>query len=845
MKNYEYIIKHLEKAIREGDITVYYQPIVRTPNGLVCSEEALSRWNDPVMGMIPAKDFVPALEGANLIYKLDLFVVDEVIRKMKVLESKGHYVVPQSVNLSWADFFARDILSEIEERLDSAGIPREKLIIEIMESTLAEDVETMTAEVKRMKEHGFTVWMDDYGSGYSSPMLLQSVPFDLIKIDKEFIRKIEDGNRSRVIITEIVKMVMALGMDAIAEGVENEEQVEFLKDIGCSMLQGNYYCPPISLPKLLERYEKGEQIGFENPSEADYYAQIGKVDFYSLAALRHQGASLNNFFDTWPMIMLEYKDKHVSIMRYNREFKKFAKCHFTKEIWDMKIDVSDYRERAGVYTLKAIEKCAMDGKEVVLDDRTRNGLNLQLLVWRVAKNSNNQASAVMVVVLSAMDALVSRNSLTYNYIARALSEDYSYLYFVNLDTNEFIEYRGDGANRDVTEERRGDDFFKESLQRAPEIIYKEDVEEFFRVFQKENIVKSLEKNGSFIHTYRNYMDGEVVYVTMKIIKVRDGQNHIIIGINNVDAQMKQKEAFERVKAERQAFVRVAALTGDFMAMYSVDPESGAFFEFNSTQEFKSVGALTEGSDFYGASRKNAKKVVVREDQEYFFKRFKEEVIKEEIAEKGKFTMQYRLLVEGRPVHILLRAAMVQEKGANRIIVGVLNVDDEVKRQEEYDRALCAVTAEANIDELTGVKRKLPYMELEEELNVRIKTDKTLEFAVVVFDINGLKEINDKYGHQAGDRHIIAGCKLICNTFKYSPVFRVGGDEFAVVAQGKDYQQIDALMEQIAEINRQHKERGEVVVAAGMARFHNDKRVAEVFDRADEIMYRNKKELKNS
>jgi diguanylate cyclase (GGDEF)-like protein len=177
-------------------------------------------------------------------------------------------------------------------------------------------------------------------------------------------------------------------------------------------------------------------------------------------------------------------------------------------------------------------------------------------------------------------------------------------------------------------------------------------------------------------------------------------------------------------------------------------------------------------------------------------------------------------------------------------MGILNVDKETRKEQEYNFNLMAAREEANIDELTGVKNKHAYLDMEEAINNQINEGSCPEFAIAVFDLNNLKIVNDTKGHQAGDRYIKDGCKIICKTFTHSPVFRLGGDEFAVIVDGEDYDNLEANMEKIAKINRKNMTTGKVVIAAGASRFARDKNVAAVFKRADKSMYDNKAELKS-
>ncbi len=201
----QYIIENIDRAVREGWIQVYYQPIIRAVTEKVCDEEALARWIDPVEGLLSPGDFIPTLEEAGLIYKLDLYVLEQVLQKIRAFKAEGLYIVPHSVNLSRSDFDACDIVEEICRRVDAAGVERDRITIEITESIVGGDFEFMKAQIERFQSLGFPVWMDDFGSGYSSLDVLQSIRFELIKFDMSFMRKLDAGDSGKIILTELMK----------------------------------------------------------------------------------------------------------------------------------------------------------------------------------------------------------------------------------------------------------------------------------------------------------------------------------------------------------------------------------------------------------------------------------------------------------------------------------------------------------------------------------------------------------------------------------------------------------------------------------------------------------------
>ena len=305
----------------------------------------------------------------------------------------------------------------------------------------------------------------------------------------------------------------------------------------------------------------------------------------------------------------------------------------------------------------------------------------------------------------------------------------------------------------------------------------------------------------------------------------------------------EKALHQRAVQERTAYQRLNALSGDFLCVYVVDPRNGHYREFSSTEAFKNFELGEMGSDFFADSRDQIGKVIYPEDLERFLAFFTKENVLSEVENTGIFIVGYRLMVDGKPKHVRLKATMVEEEEGNRLIVGVNDIDSHVRQEEDFALRLAQAQKKANIDALTGVKNKHAYLDEEEYLDMLIEEHREPEFAIVMLDINNLKTVNDTEGHQAGDLYIQNACRIICDVFKHSPVYRVGGDEFVVVAEGSDYEQIDELADTIRVHNQETTRDGGVVIACGIAKYEGDPCVAAVFDRADDEMYENKRALK--
>ena len=831
-----YIIDNLDRALREKWIKVYYQPIVRTANGRVSDEEALARWIDPVKGYMVPSDFIPTLESVKLIYKLDLYVVEEVLRKIKIQAEKGLEVVPISINFSRTDFDACDLVEEIRKRVDDAGVSRDKITIEITESVVGSELDFIKEQVERFQNLGFKVWMDDFGSGYSSLDVLQSIRFDLIKFDMRFMQRFDDGDESKIILTELMKMAIALGVDTLTEGVERQDQLEFLKEVGCTKAQGYYYTKPIPMEQVIERYEKGIQIGFENPQETEYYSAIGRINLYDTALIaREDQASFRRYFDTLPMNVLESNGDRFRVIRCNQSFREFSQMMNWNIPVDRYLDYEDVVNRPGLVFMKLVRQCGIDGTRVIIDDVMPNGATVHAFIKRVAVNPVTGTAAIAIVVLGVMDADSQKAPLTYVNIAQALSSDYFDLFYINLETEEFIQYSSDGNTGNISVERHGSNFFEEVKIDAKRILYEPDLEMFLKAFTKENVIKGIDANEAFSLTYRQMYRGKPVYVNLKAVRVSKDDHYIIVGVNNIDAQMKQREAFERIKQERLTYSRMAALAGDLICIYMVDPVTDEYSEYSVTAEYEGLGLAKKGENFFEKARIDALHAVYLEDVDRFLALFSKEKVLKSIEESNIYGLRYRLLIDGKPKYVSLKAAFVDEDGGKRMIIGVHNIDARLRRDHEYEQNIAIANAKVNIDPLTGLKSKHAYDAVTEQLDEQINERHYVEFAIAVFGMSALlgeKRFNSneeeiQWSKQAG--------AVIGGIFKRSPVFHFDKDEIVIIAQGQDYHYFDELIGQVKLANQKNELSGGIFIPYGAAKYDRDLDCENVMRRAVEAL----------
>ena len=247
-----YIINNVKRAVNEGWIKVFYQPVVRCSDGSgeLCGYEALARWDDPTYGLLPPFVFIETLEEHREIDKLDRCIIEQVCRDLRAEIDAGKQVVPVSLNFSRLDFELYDVPGFLDEMGHKYHIPSSLLDVEITESALTQQMRELQNTMDSLREERYSLWLDDFGSGYSSLNVLKDFQFNVLKIDMAFLRGFPDNRKSGPILSAIVDLAKDLGLVTLCEGVETLEQFEFLHSIGCDRAQGYYFGKPDPVKQL-------------------------------------------------------------------------------------------------------------------------------------------------------------------------------------------------------------------------------------------------------------------------------------------------------------------------------------------------------------------------------------------------------------------------------------------------------------------------------------------------------------------------------------------------------------------------------------------------------------------
>lgn len=517
----KYIVDNIERAIKDGDIKIYYQPIIRTMTGKVCAAEALTRWQDPVHGFLSPGLFIKVLDDAGKLHILDSHVISEACKGIRGKLDNGEEPFSVSINLTKSDFMNCDICKVFQEAEKNNNVPAEYLCLEVSESILKDNAEIENTLIKLL-ENGHERWLDDFGHGYSSFTALKR-SYDVVKFDVRFLHGLgkEELERAKTIIAYSINMVKKLHFSTLIEGIETEEEYIFFKNLGCEMIQGYYFSRPMTLDDL-------EEQGFEIESreERDYYNAIGQV------AIEDSVGSKS--FKEEAMAVFEHKDDVTSYLYQNEANKLFLSMvggldtQAAEGVINQKSGTLQERIRPFLRELK-------NGANNLKFSYLFCGKIINLKASFIAENPKTGAFAFATRIVIIQD----ESGDTSNILLKSMQEIYSI--FDRFDLIDYEDkivrktYINTTAYGGVTE---GANIEEAVGIWCNEMIYPEQRERFMEFMDIDSVKKKISKLRSkhLTHLFKTQMEnGQYVEKEYILLPVNlDGREMLLSGIINID-----------------------------------------------------------------------------------------------------------------------------------------------------------------------------------------------------------------------------------------------------------------------------------------------------------------------
>ncbi len=254
----EQLKRSVELALANHEIIPFYQPKVDVNSGILVGAEALARWRTRDGKLVPPGEFIPVCEKTGLVTDVDMAIFEQTLHFLKRNLDAGIQCVPISVNFSRLHLTDPQFLNKVTDKIKKYGIPSHLLEVELTESVIFDNHDTIIDFITQLHENGLSISMDDFGSGYSSLNMLKDVPIDIIKIDREFLKKTANNERQRIIFSTIVRMAQQLHIKVVVEGVETIDNVNLMKEYDCSIAQGYYFAKPMDETEFEKIYREGK-----------------------------------------------------------------------------------------------------------------------------------------------------------------------------------------------------------------------------------------------------------------------------------------------------------------------------------------------------------------------------------------------------------------------------------------------------------------------------------------------------------------------------------------------------------------------------------------------------------
>lgn len=854
------MLADIQRGLDEEEFVFYVQPKCDMRSGKILGAEALVRWIHKDSGLVPPGRFMPLLEKSGFTSFIDKFIWEKVCEWQRIWIDGGHKPLPISVNVSRTDIFSFDVAAFFIALVKKYDIDPHLIEIEITESAYAENYTVIGEAINKLKEAGFPMLMDDFGSGYSSLNMLRNISFDILKFDMKFLRG-SDENRKRGldILESVVNMARLINVPVIMEGVETTDQVKFLVDMGCRYAQGYYYYKPMPV--------KDFEALLSDEAHIDYSGYTGKnVDQIHLRELMEStdvtDTLLNDLMG--PVAFFDVFGGNIEIERVNEPYYRYfqegsgstvtaAGGHVQNNEYEK---LQEQFERA----YRDAPKGAFGAFHYTRKDGSVRWVYLRLFFLREQNGHRHFYGSLTDISGLAQhaqldvygeNANINIGELKQSYVELQRSYESQQACFEQLQLNEEM-YRVamgltnhvimviDIPNRTVNQiynegSRTG---ISRSMPDAPESIIKtgtihpndcDGYRDFFRkvysgVPKCEYTMRVMEKDRGW------------VWFTMYSQTIFDESGTPVRAIAFSANITIEKQAEEKYKQYRAA----VAIGADFVWEVNLTHDK-LFLQDDALLKFIGKNQPKTYNEF---SRAVFERVADHSQRSELLEKFlRENLISAFNRGEREVSQEYQLdFDDGKGARWFRSTAYLMMNSVADICV-ILSTVDITKSHLET----AALEMRAESDQLTGL---FNHATMEQRVSHVLHASSTDFHAMLMIDIDNFKHCNDTYGHVFGDVVLQTVAEVLRDIFRHSDyIGRIGGDEFMVfmvqagnliVVKSKAVRVLKAIKEACKAKNFET----EVTLSIGIAVSHHDDSFTAMYERADKALYQSKEGGKN-
>ncbi|MBQ9493731.1 MAG: EAL domain-containing protein [Oscillibacter sp.] len=779
----QYIISHLDEAIEKKYIKPYFQPVIRTVSRQLCGMEALARWDDPVWGLLPPASFIDVLEKRRRIHELDSCIIRQVCTLYREAVQGRGVLIPISINLSRLDYELCDIFSIVEDAVQSNMMPRSFLCIEITESALNDNAALMHQYIDRFRNAGYQVWMDDFGSGYSSLNVLKDFLFDELKVDMWFLSDFHQ--RSRKILSSIVHMAKEIEIQTLVEGVETEEQFRFLRNIGFEKVQGYLFGKPMPYLECI-RHVLEQGLSVEAPMHRGYYDTLGRLDVLSATPFLSpedrksliSGRELNSI----PLAVLELRDETVRLLLTNDAFDEASGAIDWLTIFgnietdpDMRDAIRLRDMSAHMERLLEEARSSGNGKMYFVD----NGEYFELQAKRIA-GRGKLCSILLRLDNLSRGAEISRQEKLDEGL-RAIYSLFDQVAVMDIEKMSFTPLYADSKEVQAPTE---EDLQHVHHRYSEEWIYAEDRARFLLLTDPSTLAERVAQSGRgyvSAHLRTRLFHGNFIWKLYTLMYVRDSIYFMLVR----DAQSEVTEFITLSGGQSddaEATFQPASLWQNFTL-------NSALKFFWKDKERRFMGASRSFLDFYGFQ--SLKDILGKTDEDMGWHLHADSYQNDEwsVIREGVSTHNVpgSCIVRGENQNIVASKMPIYNRSGQ--IEGLLGYFFQV---DEFPGSQTSLR-QSRLDTLTGLLNARGLAEdlysYQDEYELR-----KIDFARIHLSVKDFNLTNQKFGYDFGDSVIRAVANTImrcCGTT--SSVARVNGSNFVILTQFHQQKDLDKLV----------------------------------------------------
>lgn len=867
----KHIIKSIENTTINDYIKVYYQPIVHVFNRKICAYEALARWEDPEFGFLSPADFIGVLEDARLIHKLDVLVLRKVCAQMKISIDSGFPIVPVSINLSALDFQILNMPDLASEALRINNLPKNLLNIEITERALGENRQEIYDVMENFKRNGFEIWLDNFGSKYSSLNVLEEINFDLLKIDRRFLQNFHIQDRSRLILKNIMNMAKELGIRTLMEGVEDEIVLEFLRQTGCENAQGFLFGRPTPFEMLNRSKDLHESL-----AERNYYTAIGRVNLLSQtpletglfasadSGLKVQVEKQDFILNGLPLAVTEFDGHRFKFLMSNAGFNDIFKYLGIGEKCSPEDVFNDFSFHFAIKIRSIAQECIKTGREDSCDFVTSEGF-FSIRFRCIAYDTETKVGALLAII-----DYISRDVSIKREERQEVALKFLYTLYSRID---LIKHDGtEVANIYINSSRYIESFVKGSFEKsiknfAEKNIHVEDRIKFEKFFDLETLEERInEVGGNSVIDYfrtkneRNHFTWQM-YVLIPMI--HHGEKYFLSCARNVDA-----ERTKRLPEIDSKGIAYYDMPGNPIFLLLASRSFTSIFGYGSFEKFLynsfyleasltydrilymhlgKQGMISTSSSYMSMSygeviRDVVLNTVVDESQEEIESFFNlERLLKEyehgKIYAETEFLRRSDLKSKPRWLHAAYQIKESPELNEVHAFFLIFDIDN-------YRKTTDAMIELIERDTLTGLYNRRTVGNWIQKFLV----EKNF-FAFIILDLDNFKQINDRFGHDCGDTVIKNAAMKMKEHFSDKGIIaRLGGDEFLVILSDLSLYEVEKRLKNFSHMKKSVQYKNQQItytMSIGYSLYpEQSKNYRELYQNADMALYDAKMSGKN-